>query len=140
MGTYTRFVFKASLRSDTPVEVIKFLTDIFDFSKKKVFHDSEVVVPTIDHPLFECERWDHLFYLHSDGDRPCFKKTGKLWRLQLDAEFKNYGGEIYKFIDWITPYIHTGRKVKKYLGYCLREGYGEGRQPEYFYKRQEVLK
>lgn len=132
MGTYTRFKCRIKLADSTPPEVITWLQHEMDFTKKVEYHDDEVVQPFNDHEFFECQRWVNLFYSHKDGGPVSFKKIGKTWILDLDAEFKNYDSEISKFVDWIMPYVKIGRNKKVYIGYKQTEGH----MPQYHYWKE----
>lgn len=46
------------------------------------------------------------------------------WVIELDTEFKNYDGEINKFIEWISPFV-VGRKRNQYIGWYKGEGPSE---------------
>lgn len=138
MGTYTRFKCRIKLAYSVPDEVVNFLTQIIDFTKKEIYHDDDVITTLFAHELFRCMRWENLFYAHPDGSDPVFKKIGNTWILELDAEFKNYDSEIEKFIDWITPFVKIGRKNKIYLGWSKNEN--SDNQRYYHVKKQEAIK
>lgn len=137
MGTYTEFHFKVKLAYDAPEEIILFLNDMMDYSKG----DYPCPIPP-DHELFDCERWENLFFASAYYERyprPSFKllggpgrsgvfvmdvdpHVGRTWVLELHGELKNYDSEIQKFAEWISPYVKKSRKKKPtYLGWSKVE-------------------
>jgi hypothetical protein len=126
MGHYTELKFKAKLRKDTPEDVLNLLKRVLinrDLGHDKTtFHSDDVFKPSLDHEFFKCERWYMLFLSTNWGDIQGGKmyQTGDYWVIDLHTEFKNYGGEIEHFFDWIKPYI-VGRKKKQYVGYWRGE-------------------
>lgn len=122
MGTYSEFYFKARLRKDTPKQVIDFLDktinhkDIGLPEDTVFYHSSDVPKVNIEHEFFECPRWEMLFLSNNWSPELIKGSTFKDYILEIHSEFKNYDGEIDKFIDWISPFI-AGHKKKKYLGY-----------------------
>jgi hypothetical protein len=130
MGTYTEFYFKATLKKETPPEVITLLNDIvnnfhafYEQLTNKEYPVIKSVADTpelpIEHPFGKCERWDQLFHSTDWGSinngGSTFTNTGypELW---IHTQFKNYDNPIGKFVDWIKPHI-AGRKKKQYLGF-----------------------
>lgn len=149
MGTYTRFSFKASLRRDTPDEVIELLKNVIcditfadPIIDRKIFVGPGEIVTAkgkVKHPFFTCERW-YMLLLSVNWDDAMsggnFFLNGDTWILHLETEFKNQDDEINQFIDWITPYIHEGRKARKYLGWSKHEN----RDQEHYWKQKEAIK
>jgi hypothetical protein len=128
---YTEIHFRAELIKNVPEEVIKVLQHLIDREFAQEFTD-----PLPDHELFQCPRWDLLArcnsayfpdhpesFIHED------EYTGR-WHVTMNADLKNYGGEIAKFFDWIDPYVsgHEGQ----FLGYSL---YEESDDPIIYHKQ-----
>jgi len=122
MGYYTEFIFKATLKKDTPENIISLLNRVInerDLGHDKVLFDTEdVFKPDLNHEFFKCERW-YMLFLCTNWDETMqgslFYKEKDYWILDIHTEFKNYNGEIDHFIDWITPFI-VGRKKKQFVG------------------------
>jgi hypothetical protein len=144
MGTYTKLRIWATLRQDTPVEVIDLLNRVIndrDLGLPEgtvLFHHEDIFTPSIDHPFFKCERWEMLL-LSTNFDETLnggkFYKCGRLWVLHLDTEFLNRNGEINHFINWLSPYVNLGRKKKKYIGWSKHEN----QEQEHYWVKQEIL-
>ena len=127
MGHYTEFKFKAKLRKDTPDEVINLLKRVLidgdlGLGDKVLFSHEDVFDPGIEHDFFKCERWEALFLSTNWDDEMQGGKMyfDKYWVIDIHTEFKNYGDEIEKFINWIYPFV-VGRKKKQYVGYYRGE-------------------
>ena len=119
MGHYTQFRFKASLKEDTPEEIIDFLKKVIiegDLSTDQVIFSSKLgqpPIPNINHDFFKCPRWYMLLISNNFGCVPggsMFQKDNQ-WFLDLHTEFKNYDEEVDHFMDWITPYTETIEKA-----------------------------
>jgi len=129
MGCYTTLKFKATLRQDTPEDVMDILKRVLiehDLGHNKtLFNTEDVFKPNSQHPFFKCERW-YMLFLSTNWDKTkqgCkfYEKVNGNWVIELDTEFKNYDDEIELFFDWIKPFI-VGRKKKQYVGYYHTEG------------------
>jgi hypothetical protein len=103
MGMYTELRVSCRLKKDTPKEVIDTLRYLVISSAYKLPpHD-------IDHPFFKCQRWSAIFSCGSayfdDEPQSAMVRIGDQWHLLSVANFKNYDGEISKFVDWLSPHI-----------------------------------
>jgi len=102
MGDYTRFKFTASLRIDTPSEVLQTLRALVDGT-------TEALLSVPQHALFRTERWDMLvrggpsYFEHPEA--PEMHTVDDSIRLSFHCALKNYGREIEAFCDWIGPYV-----------------------------------
>ena len=107
MGMYTEFYF----RSFFPKDVDPRLLDWFEHGSDASYVDLEPFEP---HPFFEADRWQSVLY--GGGavyqiSRPPHLHRGNpdhSWdysTLEIHSSFKNYGGEIDLFLEWITPYL-----------------------------------
>lgn len=109
MGTYTEFHCKIRLSKNTPPAIIEILNAALLDHKNTI--DS-------DHEFFKCERWHSLLSLNN-----AFHPKGK-WvvgifgahYLELHIELKHRDDEIFKFIDWIKPYLGS-RKRRLHIGW-----------------------
>lgn len=119
MGMYTELVCALELKQDTPDLVINTL--------KYMVGTLGELEETPTHELFETDRWDFMlrgdsYYFEGVTNSNLYKDTlipqRPTYYLTIRCNFKNYDGEIEKFIDWITPYSHsTG-----FIGYKRFEG------------------
>lgn len=118
MGDYTALHLAVELRRDTPREVInllKFMTSGAEFPG----------IPVPAHPLFdEATRWDIMLragsayhpFSGSLGNGIAQPLPGREYELTVLSSFKNYGGEIEKFVDFIKPYIYPHNP--RWIGYA----------------------
>lgn len=132
MGMYTEIFFRATLKRDTPDEVLAPI--------RAMLGQAEVDPDDLpNHPLFECPRWDMLgmssSYYFPDHTPSGMEKDDirKAWGVYLNADLKNYDDEIEKFFDWIDPYIDAG--PGEFLGYSLYEDVEPGTPPTPYFKK-----
>jgi hypothetical protein len=117
MGYYTEFKFKAKLSNDIPENILDLLNKIIsgevleDLYQQKTGKElpgmmsvNDIPNLPIEHEFGKCPRWNMLF--NSNPFNPENIKSSKLEEneLTIHTEFKNYDGEIEKFIDWIRPF------------------------------------
>lgn len=124
MGMYTELIFGASLKSDTPKEVIDIIKVLFDPENKPW----EYTDSTPDHIFFQCNRWTSVtcgssYYFATEPHRQIqFDDISKEYRLSSRANLKNYTNEIQHFLDWIKPYIQRGTGTREfYAVVCYEE-------------------
>lgn len=110
MGMYTEINLNIILRKDLTEEMKTFLSDA---SSGNIDKDGYLI--PFSHRFFDCLRWEYMF------DNSIFEKKGYNWSLKIEADFKVYDGELFHFIDFITPYI-GGRKRKTYIGWSIYDG------------------
>jgi hypothetical protein len=129
---YTEIFFRATLVKDLPDEVLAPI--------RAMLGEIEVDPDDLpDHPLFECQRWDMLArcssYYFPGHLRSVLVMDDilKAWALGLNADIKNYDGEIDKFFDWIDPYVDAGQG--EFLGYSLYEDVDPNTGPQLYYKK-----
>lgn len=130
MGHYTELKCKIKLKKDTPEDVMSLLKRVLiekDLGHDEVlFHSEDVFKPNIDHDFFRCQRWYMLLLSTNWGDI----EGGRMYEesgynvVDLHTEFKNYDGELGKFLDWIYPFV-LGRKKKQYIGWWQSEDMDE---------------
>jgi len=101
---YTELVCAFSLTKGTPQHVV----DTLLYMTGQSSAEPETLPP---HPFFGDTRWDHMLRggsAYFDGDPHSTVRvdeySGK-HRVTIRCNFKNYDGELEKFIDWLTPHI-----------------------------------
>ena len=106
MGTYTELNCAFSLHGETPQHVVETL--LYMTGQSETEPDS---LPP--HPLFGDTRWDGMLsgsssYFGADPHSTVRRNeiNGK-YHVTIRCNFKDYDGEIEKFIDWITPHIQA---------------------------------
>lgn len=123
MGYYTTLQLAIELKTTTPRSVREIL-DYMALGRAEL----NTPVPT-GHPLFETERWNYMLrsgpYAISK-----FEQEGGGAFLFCYSYFKDYEGEISKFLDWLGPWI-VGQPGA-FLGYCQGE---DEEQPRLLYKK-----
>jgi hypothetical protein len=123
---YTELVISTRVKDDpVAVEVLKFMTG-----------RGEVPLTLPEHPLFSADRWQWMLTCSSYYFTPrsmClfeFDKIGRDWCFISRSDFKNYGDEIAKFIDWLRPYLSDPDEM---IGYYR---YEESREPTIIYSTE----
>lgn len=103
MGMYTELHFNARLKPDVPTPVLEILNYMIGYDKFAPAHP--------DHPLFNTSRWGVMlrcssYYFDADTTSTLrYDDISKQHSLCIRTNFKNYDGEIEKFINWIRPYL-----------------------------------
>ena len=113
MGMYTELIFGASLKENTPkdvIETLQYMVGNIEKPKNLAF-DTE----SGRNPLLESS-----CYFGIDRPVSVFYKTGKTWKLSTRASIKN-DGEIEQFLQWIEPYIQSGSGSKDIYAYVTYE-------------------
>lgn len=131
MGMYTEIFFRGNIKFDAPDEVKEAVGAIAEGTGKR---------PDIDHPLFDCPRWDCLGNCSSAYFPPMSGSfvstdvhTGEV-SLTLHANLKNYHSEIELFFDWINPYVDA--LPGEFLGYSLYEDVDPETAPTPYFKKE----
>lgn len=134
MGMYTEIHFRAQLVKGVPTEVVSLLQLLISGNFDPEDPDCVALLP--DHDFFECRRFRQLFNCSSAyfPDHPAsFIQEDRYsgWNIMVNADLKNYDGEIGKFFGWIQQYVagHEGC----FLGYEL---YEENDDPILYYKNE----
>lgn len=127
VGMYTEFFFRAPLRGDVDRQFFVRLNETPDS------FTPDNGLP--EHPFFQCERWHMLFrggssYHETRGFDLRYDSFRSQHILFCHSSFKNYDGEIEKFLDWIDPMVEELEGT--FLGYSL---YEEDEQPILYYKK-----
>jgi hypothetical protein len=119
MGMYTQLFFNAELKKDLPDNVVSVLNYMTGKS-------GGLGLELPDHELFRCSRWEMVLNGTSGYFAPATSKTvfykdelsGSFYLSSLSS-FKNYSGEIDKFLDWIKPFL--ARWNREVLGWTWYE-------------------
>ena len=129
MGMYTELIFGASLKKDTPKEVIESLKYIIGETKEK----------PINFPLPEgrCE-WlfqgsSYYFAICKPVNKMWKDDMSKRWVLSARSNIKNYLNEIETFLEWVKPYIDSGSGSRDMYAVVI---YEEADSPEIYYLNQ----
>lgn len=118
MGTYTDFNCAFSLNQDTPQHVV----DALRYMTGESGTEPHKIPP---HPLFGETHWNGMLrgsssYFDGDPHSPVrLDEIGGKYHVTIRCNFKNYDGEIEKFIDWITPHIQA--LPGDFIGYMLSD-------------------
>ena len=110
MGTYTRFLFDARLKKDTPDSVVEYL---------RSFKDNANDYPGIPegyeyHRFFAASHPQRILsasyakglFPDSEGVALTTNDDGS-YRLAIESVFKNYSNEILNFLYWIRPWVEV---------------------------------
>lgn len=148
MGMYTELNICLDLNKDVPsnvVHILNYMMDgtncLCDSDDKEYINDveSQLGISEMHHPLFDTERWEYMLYSGSyyfDGfthSEMKYDNIGKNYKLNIRCNLKDYGDEIYEFLDWLCPYVHT----TGFLGYTRYEEYVA---PTLIYKFDNMIK
>lgn len=128
MGMYTELIFGATLKKDTPENVIQAIKYMLGELKER-----PEAFP------FEKGRLDHLLqlgsYYFAINNSVCkfwLDDISKCWILSARCNLKNYEGEIEEFLEWIKPYIESGSGEREMYAITL---YEESSEPTIYYLR-----
>lgn len=112
MGTYTNFVFDATLKQDTPAQLL-------DYIRHRLSSNGPFLerIPFDDHPFFFCNRWDWVLTWHNcngNGFKAWCKDTDAGLVIHIDTELKNYCNSIEWFLLWIAPMVNLEHPCTMY--------------------------
>ena len=103
MGMYTELFLQVNLKKETPEDVIKALKVMIGSSDEYI------------DPPFDGERWEYMLRQSSHYHFPI--SVAKLEQLPyipgeyylfVRCDFKNYDGELQKFLEWLAPWVCSG--------------------------------
>lgn len=132
MGMYTELIFGASLKKDTPNEVIESLKYMMgEIEEKPKFYPL---------PEGRCE-WmfrggSYYFGVHNAVSKFWQDDISKSWVLSTRFNIKNYEDEIDTFLNWIKPYIESGSGNRDMYAIKI---YEEQSEPTVYYLRDGVV-
>jgi hypothetical protein len=114
MGYYTKLNLSFQLSKDAPLEFLEKLCngelekELFEAVGINLECHSVADTPNlpIDHPFGKTHRWTQIF------NGAIFNKSRKT--LKIKCEIKTYENDYEKLVDWLKPYIISGKA--KYKG------------------------
>jgi hypothetical protein len=121
MGMYTELIFGASLKEDTPNQVINALKYMI----------GEIEEKPIDFPLPEgrCEyllrAGSYYFGVNVSVSSLRYDKITESWVISSRSNIKNYVNEIETFLEWIKPYISSGSGQRDMYAIVIHEQQSE---------------
>ena len=130
MGMYTELIFGASLKEDTPINVI-------DTLRYMVGDIDKLVEPAIDLDRNPLQGGSYSFGVNTPVSKLLFSETTGEWMLSARANIKNYCSSIEKFLEWIKPYISSGSGCRDMYAIVI---YEEDDTPTMHYLNSEESK
>ncbi len=130
MGMYTELIFGASLKEDTPDQVINALKYMIGETKEK----------PIDFPLpagrceYLLESGSYYFGVNKPVSSLRYDKIRDYWVISSRSNTKNYENEIETFLEWIKPYISSGSGSRDMYAIVI---YEEQSEPTIYYLMSE---
>lgn len=118
MGYYTEINFGASLRSDTPkniIDTLRYIANRDTESDKNLESDDPVLIA--DENLIEkYHLWSvmrscsYYFGISDSISKMWYSNCGfnGYWMISFRSSCKNYDRRLEKFVEWIRPYIDKG--------------------------------
>lgn len=114
MGMYTELIFGASLKEDTPMEVIKRL--------KCVLGECGHGIKCKDEFAHVLSMSSYYFGVSSSVGRMWQENTSnRNWVISSRSNIKNYNNEIETFLGWIKPFIKSGSGNREMYAIVLYE-------------------
>lgn len=124
---YTELIFGATLKENTPEDVIDTLRYMWGLTTEK----------PDNYPWDEDSRLNYLvdcssyyFGVSTPVKLMCFDKITSKWVLSSRSNIKNYNGEIDTFLNWIEPYIDSGSGSMNMYAIVMPE---ENKEPIIYY-------
>jgi len=126
MGMYTELIFGATLKKDTPNEVIEAL--------KYMLGEIEDKPTGFPLPDGRCE-WlfrggSYYFAVCESVNKMWQDGIDKQWHISTRSNIKNYEGEIDEFLNWIKPYVEQGSGLRNMFAIKI---YEEQSEPTIYY-------
>lgn len=123
---YTELIFGASLKQDTPKNVVDALKYMLGEIQEKPNH--------FPLPDGRCE-WlfqggSHYFGISGPVNKMWQDDIGENWVLSTRSNIKNYEGEIESFLEWIKIYIDSGSGSRDMYAIVT---YEEAESPNIYY-------
>ncbi len=126
MGMYTELIFGASLKKDTPTEII----DTIKYMVGDIEKPESLAFDLGRNPLLG---GSYYFGVNSPVTKFYKDEISKEWVLSSRANIKNYNNEIEQFLTWIKPYISNGSGGKNMYAIVM---YEESEEPTIYYLNQ----
>jgi hypothetical protein len=125
MGAYTELIFGATLKRDTPIEIIETL---------KYMLGGTGLLPKNTIPEDLCSYlFRHGSYYFAINEPVCkmwLDDIDKRWHISTRSNIKNYNNEIETFLEWIEPYIVYGSGSRDLHAIAI---YQEDKEPKLYY-------
>lgn len=126
MGMYTELIFGASLKKETPNDVIQAL--------RFMLGETEDKPENFPLPEGRCE-WlfqggSYYFGISEPVCKMWFDSITNQWSISTRSNIKNYGNEIETFLNWIEPYIESGSGYRDMYAIVT---YEEDSEPTIYY-------
>lgn len=128
MGYYTKLVLNATLKYDTPEEIIKLLEYMFGNYDEKPDKYKDL----IDKSAISMVPFGSSAYFMGATSSKLVKKDDR-YEITINSSIKNYNNEYQNFIEIIEPYI----KYDEFLGYIIGE---DDKIPTLIYKSKNGIK
>jgi TFIIF-interacting CTD phosphatase-like protein len=126
MGMYTELIFGASLKKETPSEVIETLKYMIGESKSK---PDGYPFPDGRHE-YMLESSSYYFGVSEPLSKMWYDEISHDWRMSTRSNVKNYENEIESFLNWIKPYISYGSGSNNMYAIVI---YEESETPTIYY-------
>lgn len=125
MGDYTKANLILPIKKDADRNTIGIISSLFCGDELSDLEEKNLIIP--EHPFFE--KGNRIWFPNSGGSyyftgtvnsRIRYDDLGTYAMvLHIDTDFKNYGDEIDRFLDWVKPYLDI--KGTAFLGYSQYE-------------------
>lgn len=112
MGYYTELKFSVQLNKDAPLDVLEklanstMLEELWEGDVPGIMYVIDIPNIPIEHEFGRTHRWTQIFH----GAK--FNKVRKT--LKIECDIKAYENDYEKLVDWLKPYIVSGKA--KYKG------------------------
>lgn len=120
---YTELIFGASLKTDTPKEVI----DTLRYMVGDIEQPEKLAFDSNRNPLIG---GSHHFGVISGATKMYYNDTAKCWVLSSRANIKNYDSDIETFLEWIKPFVDSGSGDRDMYAITI---YEEQSEPTIYY-------
>lgn len=124
MGLYTEFIFGASLRKETPrnvIDTLKYMCGLLDEKPNNMAFNYK------RNPLSGSS---YSFAVSKSLCKMWFDDICKQWIISTRANIKNYDTDIENFIEFIRPYIDSGSGSREMFAIQIHE---ESNEPTIYY-------
>lgn len=126
MGMYTELIFGASIKKNTPNEVIEAL--------KYMLGEIEDKPKNFPLPDGRCE-WlfqgtSFYFGINEPINKMWFDEIDECWHISTRSNIKNYENEIETFLEWVKPHIDSGSGQREMYAIVM---YEEQLEPTIYY-------
>lgn len=127
MGMYTELIFGATLKEDTPKDVIDTLQYMVNDTEKP----TNLAFEQFRNPL---SGGSCYFAINSSVSKMWLDSIDNQWHISTRANIKNYESEIEKFLEWIEPYLEQGSGRNEMYAIVM---YEEATEPKIYYLKDD---